>query len=103
MTQFGVTTACCDGVREALSADYDVCSFHATGSGGKAMEVLVGSKAAAGVIDITTTEVADEVVGGVLTAGPERMDAIASSGLPCVMSLGALDMVNFGAKETVPP
>lgn len=102
MTMFGVTTACGDGVRKTLESDYDTIVFHATGSGGQAMEKLIDSGLVAGVLDLTTTEVADEVVGGVLTAGPERFDAIVRTGLPCVMSLGALDMVNFGARETVP-
>jgi len=102
MTMFGVTTPCCDAVRKALENHHDVITFHATGSGGQAMEKLVESKFAKGILDLTTTEVADEVVGGVLSAGPGRMDAIAESGIPCVMSLGALDMVNFHGKDTVP-
>jgi len=102
MTMFGVTTPCCDAVRESLQDDYEVVVFHATGSGGRALEKLVSSGLVSGILDLTTTEVADEVVGGVLSAGPERMDAIVQSGLPCVMSLGALDMVNFGGIETVP-
>jgi len=102
MTMFGVTTSCCDAVRKSLEADYEVLVFHATGSGGQALEKLVESGLISGVLDLTTTEVADEVVGGVLSAGPKRMDAIVQSDVPCVMSLGALDMVNFGGKETVP-
>lgn len=102
MTMFGVTTPCCDAVRSALEDEFDVLTFHATGSGGKAMEKLVSSGMLGGVIDLTTTEIADEIVGGVLSAGPARLDAIAASNLPAVVSLGACDMVNFGARETVP-
>ena len=76
--------------------------FHATGTGGQSMEKLVESGMIAGVLDITTTEVADELVGGVLTAGPDRMDAIIRARVPYVGSCGALDMVNFWAMETVP-
>jgi uncharacterized protein (UPF0261 family) len=104
MTMFGVTTPCVTMVRQQLEADgYDCLVFHATGAGGQAMEKLVGSGLINGVLDITTTEVADEVVGGVFPAGPERFDVILAKGIPYVMSLGALDMVNFGAKDTVPP
>jgi len=103
MTMFGVTTTCVDGVRRALEArGDDVLVFHATGTGDRAMENLVRSGLIDGVIDATTTAVADEVVGGVLACGPDRFDAILAARLPYVVSLGALDMVNFGAKETVP-
>ncbi|MBT4138202.1 MAG: Tm-1-like ATP-binding domain-containing protein [Candidatus Latescibacteria bacterium] len=103
MTMFGVTTACVTMVREALEDEgYDCLVFHATGTGGQAMEKLVESGMIDGVLDITTTEVADEVVGGVFAAGPERFDRILEKGIPYVVSVGALDMVNFGAKETVP-
>jgi len=102
MSMFGVTTPCCDAVRKALEAQYEVLTFHATGAGGKAMEKLATSGVLAGVLDLTTTEVADEVVGGVLTAGPERLDMLAATALPAVVSVGALDMVNFGAAESVP-
>jgi uncharacterized protein (UPF0261 family) len=103
MTMFGVTTACVTMVRETLEGEgYDCLVFHATGTGGQAMEKLVESGMIDGVLDITTTEVADEVVGGVFAAGPERFDRILEKGIPYVVSLGALDMVNFGAKETVP-
>lgn len=103
MTMFGVTTACVTMVREALEAEgYDCLVFHATGTGGQAMEKLVESGMIDGVLDITTTEVADEVVGGVFAAGPDRFDRILEKGIPYVVSVGALDMVNFGAKETVP-
>jgi uncharacterized protein (UPF0261 family) len=103
MTMFGVTTACVTMVREMLEGEgYDCLVFHATGTGGQAMEKLVESGMIDGVLDITTTEVADEVVGGVFAAGPKRFDRILEKGIPYVVSVGALDMVNFGAKETVP-
>jgi uncharacterized protein (UPF0261 family) len=104
LTMFGVTTPCVTAVREALEADgYDCLTFHATGTGGQAMEKLVESGLIGSVLDITTTEVADEVVGGVFPAGPARFDAILAKRVPYVLSLGALDMVNFGARDTVPP
>ena len=103
-TMFGVTTPCVTAVREKLEeAGYEVLVFHATGSGGRAMEALVNDGFITGVADVTTTEWCDELVGGVLTAGPERLDAAAKMGVPQVVSLGALDMVNFGGMETVPP
>jgi uncharacterized protein (UPF0261 family) len=103
MTMFGVTTPCVERVRATLEAKgYDCLVFHATGTGGQAMEKMVESGLIQGVLDITTTEVADEVVGGVFPGGPKRFDAIIEKKIPYVMSLGALDMVNFGAKETVP-
>ncbi len=102
-TMFGVTTPCVTAVREALEAKgYEVLVFHATGSGGRAMESLIEGGFITGVADITTTEWCDELVGGVLSAGPHRLEAAARKGLPQVVSLGALDMVNFGAIETVP-
>ncbi|TXT21996.1 MAG: hypothetical protein FD138_3846 [Planctomycetota bacterium] len=104
MTMFGVTTPCVDAVRKSLEArGYDGLVFHATGSGDRAMENLVRSGLIQGVIDVTTTAVADEVVGGVLACGPHRFDAILDACVPYVLSVGALDMVNFGARETVPP
>lgn len=103
MTMFGVTTPCVDAVRKLLEArGYDCLVFHATGSGDRAMENLVRSGLIQGVIDVTTTAVADEVVGGVLACGPHRFEAILDARVPYVLSVGALDMVNFGAKETVP-
>jgi uncharacterized protein (UPF0261 family) len=103
MTMFGVTTACVTAVREALEArGLDCLVFHATGTGGRAMEKLVEAGLIQGVLDITTTEVADEVVGGILPAGPHRFDVILRAKVPYVLSLGALDMVNFGAITTVP-
>jgi uncharacterized protein (UPF0261 family) len=104
MTMFGVTTVCVDAVRRGLEAEgFECLTFHATGTGGKAMEQLVGAGLIQGVLDVTTTEVADEVVGGVFPAGPRRFELILERRVPYVMSLGALDMVNFGPKETVPP
>lgn len=103
MTMFGVTTPCVTQVREQLEQqNHDCLVFHATGTGGRAMEQLVRSGMIRGVLDITTTEVADEVVGGVFPAGPNRFDATIAHRLPLVLSLGALDMVNFGAIGTVP-
>jgi uncharacterized protein (UPF0261 family) len=103
MTMFGVTTPCVTAVRESLEhRGYDCLVFHATGTGGRAMEKLVASSMIEGVLDITTTEVADEVVGGILSAGPQRFDALLEQRVPLVLSLGALDMVNFGAMDTVP-
>ncbi len=102
-TMFGVTTPCVTAVREALEAKgYEVLVFHATGSGGRAMESLIDGGFITGVADITTTEWCDELVGGVLSAGPHRLEAAARKGVPQVVSLGALDMVNFGGIETVP-
>jgi uncharacterized protein (UPF0261 family)/ABC-type branched-subunit amino acid transport system ATPase component len=103
LTMFGVTTPCVQAVSRALEERYDCLTFHATGTGGQSMEKLVDSGLLSAVIDITTTEVADELVGGVLSAGPERMDAIIRARVPYVGSCGALDMVNFGAMDTVPP
>eukprot|EP01135_Chromosphaera_perkinsii_P011772 Nk52_evm18s2496 gene=Nk52_evmTU18s2496 len=103
MTMFGVTTVCANAIREALSEDFEVVVFHATGSGGRAMENLVDSGMIQAVIDLTTTEVADEIVGGVMSAGPKRFERIIKKKIPYVVSVGALDMVNFGAKCTVPP
>jgi uncharacterized protein (UPF0261 family) len=103
MTMFGVTTPCVTKVREALERHgYDCLVFHATGTGGQAMEKLVEAGLITGVLDVTTTEVADLVVGGILPCGPARFDAILNSRVPYVLSLGALDMVNFGAMDTVP-
>lgn len=103
-TMFGVTTPCVIAARERLeAAGYEVLIFHATGSGGRAMEGLIDDGWFAGVLDVTTTEWADEVVGGVLTAGPDRLSAAGRKGIPQVVSVGALDMVNFGAPDTVPP
>jgi uncharacterized protein (UPF0261 family) len=102
-TMFGATTPCVDAARERLeSLGYEVLVFHATGTGGRSMEALVRSGAIAGVLDVTTTELADELVGGVMSAGPERLEAAGARGIPQVVSVGALDMVNFGAPDTLP-
>jgi uncharacterized protein (UPF0261 family) len=103
-TMFGVTTPCVTRAREALEdKGYEVLVFHATGTGGKAMEALADGGLLTGVLDITTTELCDDLVGGVLSAGPARLEAAGRAGVPQVVSLGALDMVNFGAPDTVPP
>ena len=102
-TMFGVTTPCVTKAREILeAAGYEVLVFHATGTGGQAMEDLVKGGFLAGVLDVTTTELADELVGGILSAGPDRLEAAGKSGLPQVVAPGALDMVNFGPPDTVP-
>lgn len=102
-TMFGVTTPCVQHARELLEkAGYEVLVFHATGNGGEAMESLIAEGMIAGVLDITTTELADELVGGILTAGPARLTAAARTGVPHVVSVGATDMVNFGPRDTVP-
>lgn len=102
-TMFGVTTACVERARDVLEgAGYEVLVFHATGNGGQALESLIRDGLLAGVLDITTTELADEHVGGFLTAGPERLTAAGRAGIPQVVSTGALDMVNFYAPASVP-
>jgi uncharacterized protein (UPF0261 family) len=102
-TMFGVTTPAVTTARGHLEGHgYEVVTFHATGTGGRAMEELVAAGAVDGVLDLTTTELADELVGGVLSAGPDRLTAAGRAGVPQVVSLGALDMVNFGAPDTVP-
>lgn len=102
LTMFGVTTPCVQAVTDALSEDFECIVFHATGSGGRAMEKLAASGFLQAVLDITTTEISDELVGGELSAGPDRLDAIAKAGVPYVGSLGAIDIVNFWALDTVP-
>jgi uncharacterized protein (UPF0261 family) len=102
-TMFGVTTPCVLRAREVLEqAGYEVLVFHATGNGGQAMESLIAEGLIAGVLDLTTTELADELVGGILSAGPNRLTAAAQHGIPQVVSVGATDMVNFGPRDTVP-
>lgn len=102
-TMFGVTTPCVTEARKRMEEHgYEVLVFHATGTGGQSMETLVNGGFLSGVLDITTTELADELVGGVLSAGPDRLEAAGKKGVPQVVSLGALDMVNFGPMETVP-
>lgn len=102
-SQFGNTTPCIDRARRRLEeAGYEVVVFAATGTGGRTMESLIETELVAGVLDLTTTEWADELVGGVLSAGPHRLEAAARLGTPAVISTGCLDMVNFGPPETVP-
>jgi len=102
-SMFGVTTPSVTTARERLEElGYEVLVFHATGTGGQSMEALAAGGYLAGVLDVTTTELADDLVGGVLSAGPDRLEAAGALGLPQVVSLGALDMVNFGPRETVP-
>jgi uncharacterized protein (UPF0261 family) len=102
-TMFGVTTPCVTAAREHLeAAGYELLIFHATGSGGQAMESLIEAGFIEGAADITTTEWCDELVGGVLSAGPNRLEAAGRKGIPQVVSCGALDMVNFWAYDTVP-
>ncbi len=103
LTMFGVTTASVTAIVEHLRPRYEPFVFHATGTGGRTLEALVESGMLTGVIDITTTEIADEVVGGVLSAGPTRLDVFARRPIPYVGSVGACDMVNFWARDTVPP
>jgi len=102
LTMFGVTTQSVTATIEHLKDRYDCMVFHATGVGGRTMEKLADDRVLTGVLDITTTEVCDLLVGGVLPATPERFDAIARTGIPYVGSVGALDMVNFWAPDTVP-
>lgn len=102
-SMFGNTTACVTEAKRILEeAGYEVLVFAATGAGGRAMETLIESGMVAGVLDITTTEWADELVGGVLNAGPERLEAAAKAGIPAVVAPGCLDMVNFGEQASVP-
>lgn len=102
-SMFGLTTPCVTVAREKLeSLGYEVYVFHATGSGGDVMESLIESDIITGVLDATTTEFADRLVGGVLPAGPRRLETAGEKGYPQVVSLGALDMVNFGPMESVP-
>lgn len=103
LTMFGVTTPCVDAVRKNLEEQgFETLVFHATGTGGKAMENLASQGFLQGVLDITTTEVADYVVGGVMACSEKRFEAIVKQNIPIVLSVGALDMVNFGSKDTVP-
>jgi uncharacterized protein (UPF0261 family) len=102
-TMFGVTTPCVTAARERLEElGYEVLVFHATGTGGQSMEALMRGGFITASLDITTTELADDLVGGVLSAGPDRLEAAGELGIPQVVSLGALDMVNFGPIDTVP-
>lgn len=108
ITMFGNTTPCVDAVRSLLTtaphdaSNYEIYVFHATGAGGLAMERLIDEGHIDAVVDLTTTEIPDELFGGVLTAGPDRLEMAAKKGIPMVVSVGACDMVNFGPKDTVP-
>ncbi|MFF4301429.1 Tm-1-like ATP-binding domain-containing protein [Streptomyces sp. NPDC001601] len=103
VTMFGLTTPAADEARAELTGlGYEPLVFHATGAGGRALEKLARDGRLAGVLDLTTTELADDLVGGVLSAGPYRLEAAGERGIPQVVSVGALDMVNFGPRETVP-
>ncbi|TQI77832.1 uncharacterized protein (UPF0261 family) [Serratia fonticola] len=102
LTMFGVTTPCIKAVTRAIEADWDCLVFHATGSGGRAMEKLIDSHLLNAVLDLTTTEVCDFLFDGVLACNEDRFGAIARTGIPCVMSCGALDMINFGHPKTIP-
>ena len=102
-SMFGNTTDCVQRAKSLVeAAGFEVLVFHATGTGGRTMESLIESGMVAGVLDITTTEWADELVGGILGAGPTRLDAAAKTATPAIVAPGCLDMVNFGARETVP-
>ena len=102
LTMFGVTTPCVQMVQKRLEDEYDCLVFHATGIGGQSMETLADSRLLAGVIDVSTTEIADLLVGGVFPASDDRLGAFARTRLPYVGSVGACDMVNFGPLDTVP-
>jgi uncharacterized protein (UPF0261 family) len=102
-TMFGVTTPCVEEAKKQMEASgFEVLVFHAVGTGGRTMEAMIRDGLIAGVLDITTTELADELVGGILTAGQDRLTAASLRGVPQVISLGALDMVNFGPVDSVP-
>jgi uncharacterized protein (UPF0261 family) len=102
LTMFGVTTTCVNNIQESLKDAFDCLVFHATGTGGRSMEKLIDSEFIEYVIDVTTTEIADLIAGGIMSAGDDRMSAIIRKKLPYVCSLGAMDMVNFGPLDTVP-
>jgi uncharacterized protein (UPF0261 family) len=102
-TMFGVTTPCVTAVHDQLVADgREAHIFHANGTGGRSLEAMIAAGLFAAVADLTTTELADELAGGVCSAGPDRLTAAAAHGVPQVVSVGALDMVSFGARPTVP-
>lgn len=102
MTMFGVTTPCVEALKARLAPDNQCLVFHATGTGGQTLEKLVDNGRLSGVIDVTTTEVADHLMGGILSAGEGRLDSFIEAGIPYVGSCGAIDMVNFGAPSTIP-
>jgi uncharacterized protein (UPF0261 family) len=102
-SMFGNTTECINTASKVLEeAGYEVLVFHATGTGGKTMESLIESGMVAGLLDLTTTEWADELLGATLSAGPERMDAMSKAGVPAVVAPGCLDMANYGERDTLP-
>lgn len=102
-TMFGVTTPCVEAAKKPVeAAGYEVLTFHATGTGGRTMEGLIRDGLIRGVLDLTTTELADQLVGGVMAAGPDRLTAASLRGVPQVISVGALDMVNFGPMDSIP-
>ncbi len=103
LTMFGVTTACVNQIRQQLESDCECFVFHATGIGGQCMEKLIDSGFLKAAIDITTTEVADFLVGGILPCTADRFGSVIRTRIPYVGSVGAVDMVNFGARDTVPP
>lgn len=102
LSMFGVTTACIQQLTARLNADYECQVFHANGPGGRSLEAIAGSGLLQGMVDLTTTEAADHLLGGVCTAGAERFDVVAKTGIPWIGSCGALDMVNFWAPDTIP-
>ena len=102
LTMFGVTTPCVQAVRDLLQDDFDAQVFHANGAGGRTLEALAAAGMLGAVVDITTTEVGQHLAGGVCDAGPNRLDAAARHGLPWIGSVGALDMINWGAPSTIP-
>jgi uncharacterized protein (UPF0261 family) len=103
ITMFGVTTPGVDAIRRHLAPyPIETCVFHATGHGGKAMERLIREGRLDAVVDLTTTEVCDFITGGVMSAGPNRLDAAVEAGIPTIVSVGAADMTNFGPRSTVP-
>ncbi len=102
LSMFGVTTPCVQAVRAELQADFDAQVFHANGPGGRTLEALAAAGLLSAIVDVTTTEVGQHLHGGVCDAGPNRLDAAARHGLPWVGSVGALDMINFGPRHTIP-
>jgi len=102
LTMFGVTTPCVQAVRDLLQTDFDTQVFHANGAGGRTLETLAAAGLLNAVVDLTTTEVGQHLAGGVCDAGPDRLDAAARYGLPWIGSVGALDMINWGAPSTIP-
>jgi uncharacterized protein (UPF0261 family) len=103
LSMFGVTTPAVQSMTDKLQSEFDCLVFHATGSGGRSMEQLISQGDVSGVLDITTTEIADLIAGGFLSAGESRLDSIAATRVPYVGSCGALDMANFWAPDSVPP